>query len=661
MTVINTNIAALTAQNGSRMAAQATQTAMERLSTGKRINSAKDDAAGLAISSRMTSQVRGLAVAVRNANDGISLAQTAEGALGQVTNMLQRMKELAVQSSSGTLSDSDRGSLQNELSQLVSEVDNISKTTNFNGIALLDGSKKTIDLQTGTNATDQVSVNMVNSSSDALGLNGYKIEGQVTTGRVTDVSAVKAGDIQLNGKDMSSGDLSGTTDNAATLAAAINSNTGQTNVTATAYNTLKGGAIATGGVTANFKINTVDVTGASGADLVKNINQNVAGVTAALNSDGTITLSNTTGNDIKIEGTDAGKAGFTAGTSGAALAYGGFVALNSADGSNIKVTLGSAATALAADFTAVGLNKMADGSTISGVATDSNALGASDDLKINGTLIGASSDASAASKAAAINAVSSQTGVTASAKTVVTAKLDGTKFGTGAATIKINGASVTLADTDSDSIISLADIVKDINAAGISGVVASSDTKGNLVLTSDGGNDIAIQEGTASLTKSATTDGGTAVTSFSSAATFRGTLSLSSPTNGDIKVEGSSTSLTKVGLSAQGGSGDTISGSLSIATQTGAKQAMEVIDHALDAVSKSRGDLGAIQNRLQVTVDNLTTTSDNLTDARSRIEDADFSAETTNLAKSQILSQAATAMLAQANQSAQNVLSLLRG
>ena len=670
MTVINTNIAALTALNGSRMASAGTQTAMQRLSTGKRINSAKDDAAGLAISSRMTSQVRGLAVAVRNANDGISLAQTAEGALGQVTNMLQRMKELSVQSANGTLSNSDRSSLQNELGQLVSEVDNISKTTNFNGTALLDGSAKNIKLQTGTNASDQVSINMVDSSSNALGLNGYKVEGQVTTGRVTDVSSVKAGDIQLNGKDMSAADLTGTTDNAATLAAAINSNTGQTGVSATAYNTLKSGAIAAGGVSsANFSVNTVAVTGANADELVKNINQNVAGVTAAVNSDGTITLSNTTGNDIKIEGTDAGKAGFTAGTSGAALAYGGFVALSSADGSDVKIKLGSAATALGADLTAVGLNQMADGSTITGAGTDNNALGASDDLRINGTLIGASSDASAAAKAAAINAASGSTNVTASAKTQITMTLDSAKI-VAANTIVINGATVTLSDTvanggNNDSVYSMSDVVGNINKAGISGVVASTDTSGNLVLTSTGGNDITIKDGTggtsAGLTKSVKNSDGTVTSSgFTAGVTLHGSLSLSSSTGADIQITGASATLTKVGLAAQGGSNDMVSGTLSIATQAGAQGAMAVIDKALDKVSKSRGDLGAIQNRLQVTVDNLTTTSDNLVDARSRIEDADFSAETTNLAKSQILSQAATAMLAQANQSAQNVLSLLR-
>jgi flagellin len=488
VTVINTNIAALRAQAGSNAASAASQTAMERLSTGLRINSAKDDAAGLAISSRMTSTVRGLAVAVRNANDGISMAQTAEGALGQVTNMLQRMKELAVQSANGTLSDTDRSSLQNELTQLVSEVDNISKTTNFNGINLLDGSAKSINLQTGTNASDQVTIKMVNSSADALGLNGYKVDGQVTTGRTgTGMTAMAAGDVLLNGKNAFT--TPPTADTAAALATAINSNTGQTGVSATAYNTLTSGALSSSGVTTGqLTINGTAVTGASGQELVDHINRDVAGVTAKLNGDGTVGLSNDTGADITVGGTAAGAAGFTAGT------YHGFVALNSADGSDVKVTRGTSGTH--ADFLAMGLNEMSDGATVTGGAGNGTALSSSDDLQINGVTVGASSDASAASKAAAINAVSSQSGVTASAKTTVTAQVDASKIASGD-TLIINGATVTMSDSDGTTGMSISDLVKNINSAGISGVVASTDTNGNLQLSSDGGQDISIQDGTA--------------------------------------------------------------------------------------------------------------------------------------------------------------------
>jgi flagellin len=158
MTVINSNTAALRAQNGSRVANAALQSAMERLSTGKRINSAKDDAAGLAISSSMTSQIRGMGQAIRNANDGISLAQTADGALGEVTNMLQRIRELSVQSASGTYSDDDRANLQSEVTELGAQIDDIIANTKFNGVAVFGSSDVTVDIQTGSGSSDQTTL-----------------------------------------------------------------------------------------------------------------------------------------------------------------------------------------------------------------------------------------------------------------------------------------------------------------------------------------------------------------------------------------------------------------------------------------------------------------------------------------------------------------------
>jgi len=159
VTVINTNVSALRAQNGSHTAELSLQTAMERLSSGKRINSAKDDAAGLAIASSMTSQIRGMSQAVRNANDGQSMAQTADGALDEVTNMLQRIRELAVQSSSGTYQDSDRTNLQTEVSALTSQITQIVSNTKFNGVGLFTGSAGsggTVTIQTGSSSADTV-------------------------------------------------------------------------------------------------------------------------------------------------------------------------------------------------------------------------------------------------------------------------------------------------------------------------------------------------------------------------------------------------------------------------------------------------------------------------------------------------------------------------
>jgi len=639
MTVIGTNVSALRAQNGTRAANASLQTAMERLSTGSKINSAKDDAAGLAISTRMTSQIRGYAVAMSNANDGISMAQTAEGALGEVTNMLQRMRELAMQSSTGTLGSDERKSLQVELNQLLAEVDNISKTTNFNGLKLLDGSAKDIKLQTGVNAGETVSISMENVSTDSLGLNGYKVSGELTTGRVgSTLAGLSAGDVTINGQNALSANATATTNTAKALADGINANTSKTNVSAKAYNTLSGGSISADGVaTGELTINTVSVTGANAEELVKNINRDVAGVTASL-VDGKITLSNDTGNDITVGGTAANKGGFTAGT------YNGYVALTSTDGKDISIARGT--TGAAADFLSFGLNATS-GDNVTGTAAGATKLDTSDDLKINGVKIGASSDASASSKAKAINAVSGESGVTASARTQVTLSIDVTAAADDEVTV--NGTSVDLA-----GLTDPADIVAAFNNSGIAGVTASTDDEGKLVLTSDTGLDILVDD-TGGFVAGITNSDGSAVTTGTAA---HGEITLSS--KAAVRIEGSAASLAKAGFAAQGGADGAVAGSLNIESADNASNALEVIDAALEKVTQSRGNLGAIQNRLQATVNNLSSTSTNLTDARSRIMDADFSAETTNLAKAQILSQAATAMLAQANQSQQNVMSLLR-
>ena len=168
--VINTNIASLNAQRNLTSSQNAVNTALQRLSTGLRINSAKDDAAGLAISERMTTQINGLNQAMRNANDGISLAQTAEGALSQIGNNLQRIRELAVQSRNATNSDSDRIALQKEVAQLTAEIDRVARDTTFNGINLLDGSFKSQSFQVGANAGQRIAIDkIINANSNALG------------------------------------------------------------------------------------------------------------------------------------------------------------------------------------------------------------------------------------------------------------------------------------------------------------------------------------------------------------------------------------------------------------------------------------------------------------------------------------------------------------
>lgn len=181
MTVINTNSAALRAQNGSRMAEASLKTAMERLSTGKRINSAKDDAAGLAIASTMTASIRGMSQAIRNANDGISLAQTAEGALNEVSNMLQRIRELSVQSASGTYSDDDRANLQTEVAQLGEQIDDIISNTTFNNVTLFGSADVEVSIQTGSGASDQVTLTITGLDLSAATASDISSAGGATT------------------------------------------------------------------------------------------------------------------------------------------------------------------------------------------------------------------------------------------------------------------------------------------------------------------------------------------------------------------------------------------------------------------------------------------------------------------------------------------------
>jgi flagellin len=206
MTVIASNVSALRAQNATTKANMGLQMAMERLSTGKRINSAKDDAAGLAIATKMTAEIRGLTAATRNANDGISLTQVAEGAMGEVSNILQRMRELAVQASSGTVSDTDRAGIKKEVDQLKSQITDIASRTSFNGISLLNGSSSatspvTVTIQTGTNSGEKVDVSIDAMNLTALGLaSSFDVDSQTAAqaalatlkDAINDVSASRA-------------------------------------------------------------------------------------------------------------------------------------------------------------------------------------------------------------------------------------------------------------------------------------------------------------------------------------------------------------------------------------------------------------------------------------------------------------------------------------
>ncbi|MDQ7955046.1 MAG: flagellin [Pseudomonadota bacterium] len=258
--IINTNISSLTAQRNLSASQSSLSTSLQRLSSGLRINSAKDDAAGLAISERMSSQVRGLNQAVRNANDGISLAQTAEGALGQVGNNLQRMRELAVQASNGTNSQVDRDALQAEFSQLSSEINRVSAQTSFNGRNLLDGSFNGVAFQVGANAGQTISITSIaNVGTAALGGTTTRVEGSVAASGLTGfANAITAGGLTINNVSVGAIAAAGSAqERAAQLATAINGVSSQTGVGAS-YDSVSGqltltsaSAITVGGAGAN--------------------------------------------------------------------------------------------------------------------------------------------------------------------------------------------------------------------------------------------------------------------------------------------------------------------------------------------------------------------------------------------------------------------------
>lgn len=237
--IINTNVISLNAQRNLNSSQNALATTLQRLSSGLRINSARDDAAGLAISERMTSQIRGLNQAVRNANDGISMSQTAEGALGEIGNNLQRIRELAVQSRNASNSVSDRTALNNEVQQLKAEIDRVSSTTTFNGIKLIDGTFTHQAFQVGANVGETISITgLVNAQTTSLGSTttyASTVTGIAATGFATPADNIAAGDIKINGVSIGAVTAGGAAPaQGQAVATAINLATGATGVTASA-------------------------------------------------------------------------------------------------------------------------------------------------------------------------------------------------------------------------------------------------------------------------------------------------------------------------------------------------------------------------------------------------------------------------------------------
>ncbi len=503
MISVNTNVSSLNAQRNLSTSGSDLATSMERLSSGMRINSAKDDAAGLQISNRLTSQVNGLAVAQRNANDGISMAQTAEGAMSESTSILQRMRELALQSANGSNSTEDRASLQKEVSALQTELTRIADTTSFGGQQLLDGSFGSKSFQIGANSNETINVSL---------------------------SSVAAADIGSNQVNLQAADAAAGGFGAATTAAADT----------TGGNGVAGGALVIDGRGDTASTVTI-AAGASAKESAAAINQ----------------YTNNTG--VTAQARTAAGVEFAVATAGETVSF----SLN-----DEKVSFGT-----------------------TGVAAD--------DLQ---------------SLAEAVNSGTDEHGVTAS----------------------LENGELTFTN----------DLGEDINLQDYQSVAADGtvSTTASLTLTSQS------YDGVDHDTPISVVSGGTAD---------------STVVAGAVQLNSSETFTAQTAVTTMAQSTTAVTSTLTdvddvdITTQTGSQDALAIIDNAIANIDAQRAGLGAVQNRFDHTISNLANISENVSASRSRIQDTDFATETAEMTKNQILQQAGTSILSQANQLPQTALSLL--
>jgi len=545
---INTNLASLNAQRNLSKSQGALSQSLQRLSSGMRINSAKDDAAGLAISQRFTSQIRGLDQAQRNANDGISLSQTAESSLSTSGDILQRIRELAVQSSNATNSASDRSALNSEVQQLTQELQRISTSTQFNGQNLLDGSFTSSTFQIGANANQNIVATSGNFQTSAYG--NYRIGGLAAQ------------------KDTTLGDLT------------VGSTAG---VNLTQFGTADVSKIAAG--------DTLTVASGSGSyDVKYSANSSASTIAAAINQANTGVRASATTTFI-LGADDATAANTTAATGSEFMQGTSYSLLLATDTSN--------PSAAPSSFTTVSF-------TIGG--------------SVSGASITSSDQLNAAAQA--FNDVSGKTGFTAQI-----VKTDNGKYGL--QLTNTSGADLRIQNNSTTNALALED----------QNVIDGSTT---------------TTTATAGVSLATTAAAGTWATA--NATWVTGQLTLDSDKS--FAVTGTTTEL----LTATGTKASQLQAAdkMDVSTYDSAQRTLAIVDSALASVNSQRARYGALQSRFENTISNLQASSENMSASRSRIQDADFATETSSLSKNQILQQAGTAMLAQANALSQNVLSLLK-
>jgi flagellin len=547
--VINTNSLSLLTQNNLNKSQSALNTAIERLSSGMRINSAKDDAAGQAIANRFTANIKGLTQATRNANDGISIAQTTEGALTEVNNNLQRIRELSVQAATGTNSSTDLDSIQSEIGQRLDEINRVSEQTQFNGVKVLSADAGKLTVQVGANDGETIDIDLQEISAKTLGLESFNVNGTGTLNKAATEDALKL--------------ASGSSTPTATSAAGVKQ-----------YDVVTTNALATK------------------AQLFASAKAGDSVTTAAA----TYTYDAAKGNFSTAEAARTNAATIASlkppvGSSSAAKVTIG--------GNSVDVKIDSAGSLTAADGSALYLdstgNLTQNGAGTPPAATLTNLAASMAGAGKTGGSITVGAATYTASTAAATFAVAGEA--------ISTAALTDT--------VGKTGTAVTAATLGGVSGIT-------ISAAGvIAGTAAYADSTGAVTAAGSETKSYYVQ------TNGSVTDGAGSAVFADSAKTGAFTLNARSGT-------------------------------------TSTADPLKALDAALSKVDKLRSSLGAVQNRFDSVISNLGTTVTNLSSSRSRIEDADYATEVSNMTRAQILQQAGTSVLSQANQTTQGVLSLLR-
>ena len=702
---INTNISSLTAQRAIADSKNDLETAMERLATGSKINSASDDAAGLAMTQRMTAQIQGLNMAIKNSNDGIAMTKSIEGAITEVSDMLQRMRELSIQAANGTNSASDRTYLQDEVNLLIQEVTRVSANTRYNGSLILDGTFINKQLQVGIEEGEHITFSVDSVAANQIGAhtlvgNGVNPETAGATAAVNPITTDE--DIEIFGYLGTRIVESSSQDTAKEVAMKANLLTAETGVKAYAKTYA---ALSSGDPTArtyNLKINNFQtgnfiISSTDVGDAVEAINRisGASGVTAKVDNN-KVVLFDADGDDITIENTKVG----TEFVDLVVEKLGEDGLVTNVIGQPVRLGEGATATNTEATFTqthgtlanyASATHTLTDGTT-----TLSITLGAG--TPTTADLVSAFRSATGYDSFKFDVSANSTTGFTFTAREPGVIQTAEQPVLTAAAAVTDEGtltAGTTGAAADSTRISGTLKFVSShsfsVEQAGATKATFTQ-THGTLANYASATHTLTDGTTTLSITLGAgTPSSADLVTAFQTAsgfADFKYDIAANS-SNGftftakepgairtaDQPVLNAATAVNDEGTLTVGVAGDAVgyfaSGSqtaslvdltqVKISTEAGASDAISIIDAALDKVAQMRSDLGAIENRMDHTISNLMNIAEKTADSRSRLEDADFALESARLAKNQVLQQAGTSMLSQANQMNQLVMELLRG